>query len=194
MKAITAFAMTALFLPALAPAADSLNYRYTDVTYEAGDFDDGFGDVDFDVISVSGSYAINDKLAVTAGIFDGEIETGDFVVNDTDVKGASFGLTPHYPLSDKTDVLMPLAIQWVDQDDNVTDDDDLGFSIGAGVRSLLTDLIEVEAAVTYVDVQESDTVVSGSVRFHATDTLSIAVGGNHADDADTYSVSGRIAF
>ncbi|MBT8422276.1 MAG: porin family protein [Gammaproteobacteria bacterium] len=197
MKALTALAMTALLFPALASAVDSLNYRYSELSYTSGDLDAPGGDIDADAISLFGSYAINDKLAVTAGISSGEIETGELALigDDTDTKGISFGLVPHYPLSDKTDVLMPVAIQWSEAEVGSVKEDDIGFSIGAGVRSLVTELIELEAGVDYVDVgDESDTVVSGSVRLHATDTLSIAVGGSHADDVDSYFVRGRVAF
>ena len=110
---------------------------------------DGDAADDTEFFSIGGSLAIADTWHVR-----GEWATGEAESNggrDVDVLELGAGL--HRNISDSTDVVVDLFLGSIDETDGgggSTDSDYFGYSLG--VRSMLTDEFEFNAAIIYADV------------------------------------------
>ena len=164
--------MAALAAPSLALA--DMNYTNLEVNY----LDlDGDGGVSGDGFEIGGSWELNDQFHLFGsfqdqgfdGGFDGEvIEIGG---------GWSHGF------SDTLDFVGTLS--YLDADYDVGGDD--GLALGGGIRSRLGDSFEVDAALKYVDFDESgsDTGVSVGGRYYFNDSMALGASLDSYDDADT---------
>lgn len=69
-----------------------------------------------------------------------------------------------------------------------------GLQIGVGVRALVSEMIELEAGLQHVDVDDDEQSVIGGIRFHASDQFSIGASALIGDDVTSLSLDGRLAF
>ena len=124
----------ALMMP-YAASADDVNWNYVELDYLLIDDDD-----DTDGVRLKGAFEFTD------GIFGfGEITTTDDDLNIVEL-GAGYAHT----VANGTDVYGGLAVNYFDFDvDN--GDDDTGFTLRAGVRSLVITELEVKAELVHVE-------------------------------------------
>lgn len=181
--------------PGFAGAVETLQYTYVEAGFETGEIDVAGVDIDADGFGGAGSIAVSENIALTASAAKAEIETAPYIGRDTDSKVFSIGVTPHFPLADNIDLVVPISIDRVDlRAGSFIDEDETGYSIGIGVRALVSSQIELEGEVIHVDVEDDDQGVAGSIRFHATDNLSAALGAQIFGDSQSIVFSGRFAF
>lgn len=194
-----------LFMSPVALSESRLQYNFVDVAYSQADVDDFVfmgGDLDADVIGISGSVAINERFFVQAGY--ANIDFDDIPalgITSLESDGVFLGIGWHTALSDNSDFVITADYLYVDAEvcgaGFCISDDENGFGVGLGVRALVgSDKIELAGGVAYVDVgpDSGDFSVAGSARYHFTSSVSGAIGVAFGDDVTQYGVNLRYAW
>jgi len=173
--------------------ADGFNYTYVEANYGTVDVDTLV--VDGDGLGVNGSYGITDDLNIV-----GRARAADFdaIGDSTDW---SVGLGVHTSITELMDVTA--SVSYLDREFEpligpALEDD--GFELAVGIRANVLGMIEVNAAVTYVDLSTAgdDTGFSGSALYNFNDTFSVGLSAKWEEtlgaDTATYALSGRMYF
>jgi hypothetical protein len=194
------FILISFLMPCLsfaAPPPDEIRYSFVSIGLTGGEIDAGLTqDVDFSQASVTGSWGVHPNIALFGGIAGGEIQTSDLgPFTDIDTAAVSLGLVPHFPLGSKVDILIPVAYEWVELDDGFTTIDDSGYSIGIGIRALVSPSWELAVGITHVDIgDDDDQTVGGSVRWHIVKLFSLSLGARASGDVSAVTLGGRFTF
>ncbi len=196
MKLRQLAAAAALLLPGLALAVDELNYTYVEGLYMTGEVDRSGTDTDFNRIGGVVSYNLTENFAAVVSGMTGEVETSKTgAPRDIDTRDLAAGLTAHFPLFEKVDLIAPVAIHHSKARAGSKQQSDVGYSIAVGVRALLTEHIEAEGAIRHFHIDgEGDQSLIGSARFHFTEALSLALTGQLSDDVNSVGLAARFAF
>lgn len=185
----------AFLLPALGQAQEAarpqsaqFNYNYVEISYDELDFDLGPADVDGDGLTLSGSYEITDDWHIYAAYGSHDLDFG--IDLDTWTVGAGYV----YPLKDDIDIYG--RVLYIDQsaDAGPASADDDGLGLQARIRARVTDQLELEGGILYVDVADSDTSLQASARYNFTENFSAGISLAFAGDTDGISVSARYSF
>jgi len=193
-----ALLLTAFLLPAVSmaqepattrPSSAQFNYSYVELSYDETDFDVGPFDVDGDGLTLAGSFELNDDWHVYASYGSLDLDGGADV--DTWMLGAGYV----FPLKDGIDIYG--RVLYIDSSfdgglGQGSDDDGLGLQ--GRIRARVTDELEVEGGIQYVDVSDTDTSLHASARYHFTETFSAAIGITFAGDTDGIGISARYSF
>ena len=175
-----------------APAiADGPSYNFVQAGYQSVNLDLGGGfDVDGDGYGLGGSFEIGESLFVFASY-----GTTNFDY-DVDLKELHAGLGYHAALTDNTDFFGTLA--YVAAEVEATgfgSVDDNGYGATIGVRSNVTDLIELFGEISYADLGDGgDTAIGAGVWFNLGDSFALGLAAGAADDVTTYGANARIYF
>lgn len=196
--------VTALFLLGMftgAHAQSNLQYSFVEVAYGQSEVDidvSGVGDVDADLLGVGASFGFGDNFFIQVAYEDADFD--DVLGVDLEGEGYSLGFGAHVAASANVDWVFDLNYVYVEVEacgfGICIDEDDNGYSLGVGLRSLhASDKLELAARLGYVDVSDSgDAVVGGSLRYHFNDSFSGSVGASASKDVTTYGVSVRVAW
>jgi hypothetical protein len=169
--------------------AQDINYNLGQVSYGQVEFDDSFVDVDGDGFGFSGSLAFNDNVH---GFADYQTAGLDFGV---DLNLLELGFGYNTALSDNTDFVGRAGYVRVEADaPGVPSADETGFSLGIGVRSAITDALELHGGVDYVDLDDSETRVRAGFLYDFTESLAAGVDGTWWEDVNIYRASIRFYF
>ena len=183
-----AFASAPAF--AAEPPAE-IRYDYLDLGLLFGEVDTAGNDVDFWGAGVAGSWGVHKNIALTASLGTGEIDA----FGDIDTTELSFGVTPHFPLADNVDLVIPVAIEWADFDAGAFSDDDTGYSLGVGIRWLINPAWEFGAGFTHVEIFDADDqVFDANIRWHLSQLLSLGLGAEFGDDTSAAVFDVRFSF
>ena len=179
-----------------APAmAESPSYNFIQAGYQSTDLDFRAGfDVDGDGYGLGGSFEIGDHVFVFASYVRSEL---DFAV---DLNQLQAGLGYHLGLTDNTDFFASLA--YVDAELEAKGDrgfgsaDDSGYGVTIGLRSNVSDLIELFGEIAYVDFGDGGdgTAIGGGIWFNLTDSFALGLGAAADDDVTSYGASARLYF
>ena len=184
-------AVFALFL-ALPAMAESPNYSFLGLGYQSVDFDVGGGfDVDGDGYGLGGSFEVGEAFFGFASY-----AKTDFDFN-VDLTQLQLGIGWHTGLTDTTDFFATAS--WVDAEIDApgfgsVDED--GYGLSVGVRSNVTDLIELYGEIAYVDLGSgSDSTAFGAgIFFNLTNNFALGLGAANDDDVTSYGASARFYF
>jgi hypothetical protein len=72
------------------------------------------------------------------------------------------------------------------------DEDGLGLQFR--IRALVTDQLELEGGIQYVEIENSDTSLQVAARYYFTETFSAGIGLTVAGDADGIGINARYSF
>lgn len=195
MRLRTALILAAIALPGQALAVDELNYSYVEAGYRIGEVDTSGQDVDFHKVGGTASYELTENFALFGTGFVGEVETTDIgAPRDIDTRELSAGLTFHTPVYDNIDLVVPMAIAYARTRAGSSIESDTGYSIAAGIRALLTENIEAGAAIQHVDIEDDEQSLTGNVRFHINEWLSLSLDGEISDDVNRVGLGARYSF
>lgn len=167
-----------------APAAlAELNYDYFDVTYGQTDF--------LGLDSKDTTLFVSNELADQVNFRFGYTNYDLF-----DTSGLMLGLGYNKPISDATDFVMTV--------DAVRLSNDFGefpyFAFGLGVRSAVSDAVELEGGLVYgvasfgTNAGSDEFGVSVGGRFNLTEAFAFGLGYRSFDDLDTLSFTARFSF
>jgi hypothetical protein len=191
LAAIGLPALSAAQEPATRPQSAQFNYSYVEIGYDELDFDLGTFAVDGDGLTFSGSFEINDDWHVYASY--GSYDLEPFFGFDPDVDTWTLGTGYVFPLQEDIDIYG--RVLYIDQsvEGSVTGDDD-GLGLQARIRARVTDELELEGGIQYVDVADSDTSLQASARYHFTESFSAGIVIALAGDTDGIGVNARYSF
>ena len=155
-------------------AADGLSYNYVQAAYASADIDaDDMGiDVDGDGWAIGGSVAVSDNVH----LFGGYTALGlDFGV---DYDEFNLGVGYNHSITENVDFVAGLSyIKGEAEAFGMSADDD-GYGLSIGLRSKLSDTIELEGGIQYADTDGgSSTAFSAGIPFDLTDNVAFGVGG-----------------
>ncbi|MEM7610849.1 MAG: outer membrane beta-barrel protein [Pseudomonadota bacterium] len=185
LAALGALAINAA--PALAegPDYDYLEFRYAETELDAGSFD-----VEGDGFVANGSF----EFAETVHLFVGydTLEFDDNVELDTLILGAGLAV----PLSNRTDLVFRGGFVDASFETPFFEDDDDGYFMSAGVRSMVTPDIELYGDWRRIDLDnsgdENATTIGGD--FFVTDTLAVGPSITWIDDTTTWTLGAKLYF
>ena len=185
----------ALLLPALSqaqqqqttrPQSSQFNYSYVELSYDETEIG---ANIDGDGLTLSGSFEINDEWHAFASFGNADYDFGFDV--DTWALGAGYV----FPLQDDIDLYG--RVLYIDREADGPgggggDDDGLGLQFR--IRALVTDELELEGGIQYVEVGEHDTSRQAVARYYISEHLSAAVGLTFGGDTDGIGINARYSF
>jgi hypothetical protein len=190
-KLISALAATAALAPFLAHA-ESVSWSYLEGGYVNTDIDRF--DEDVDGFALRGSYELTGEVFVFGGYTDQSTSAAGL---DLDVQSWNLGLGYAWPLGQALDLYGKLGYVSAEADlEGFGDADDDGYSLAVGLRGRAVEQLELEGAVSYVDLSDSgdDTTLDLGARWYFTPQFAFGVEGSFGDDANTYGLGVRWNF
>ncbi|TYL48559.1 porin family protein [Marinomonas sp. IMCC 4694] len=177
-------------------AAESVRWDSASLSYQSVDLDGdkltGFG--------ISGTKLVSDNVFIAgsyASVSDDIDVFGSKV--DVDFNTLSIGLGYRHAISSTTDFFGIVSYQDMEIEasfqGNSEGESENGYGLQAGIRSLVTENIELSGSLSYVDIaDESETGFNVSAMYHFTEQFSAGVGYGKSDDVDSISLSATIFF
>jgi hypothetical protein len=171
------------------PTEPQFEYTYVEIGYDETEFEVGPGDIDGDGLTVSGSFELNNEWHVFASYGQADLDFG--LDLDTFAIGAGYV----YPL--KSDIDLYGRVLYIDSEVDGpgplnADDDGLGLQFR--IRGRVSDELELEGGIQYVDVADSDTSLQAGARYHFSETFSAGIGLTFGGDADGIGINARFEF
>lgn len=180
-----------LFAFAATAGAQGLGYNYLQASYGTVSLDDNIVDVDGDGFGVSGSFAFSDNFHVT-----GEYQTAgmDFGV---DLNLLELALGYHTSLSDSLDFVAQVGYLNVEVEaSGLGSSDDDAYLAGVGVRAQLSERVELNGGLDYIDFDQGDgeTRANAGFLFGLTDNFTVGAKASFWDDVNIYQLNLRFDF
>ncbi len=182
--------VAAVFFSVTAMAED-ISYNYVVGGYQRIDLDNGFGlDIDGDRFAIGGSFEVGESWFLFAGY---GLSDFDFGVELDEI---SAGVGFHTAISPSTDFVAEVGFASADISAAGVSVDDNGYAASVGVRSMLSNEVELAAAVTYADIGDfgSDTSVGGSAWYNLSEQFALGLTANAGDDVTSYGLGARLYF
>lgn len=162
-----------------AAMAASPSWRFVEGGYTNGDIGRG----DFDGIDVGGVYLLENNVYVT-----GEYKMLDD--SGTDLDMTTVGLGYRMPLNATTDAYFGANFERID----VESDDDNGYSVNAGVRSMVSEQVELLGQIGYYDVDDGDVTVKVGANYYVSPRWAVGASYEKIDDLDITQLNARYTF
>lgn len=173
---LSALAVGSLSFQAL---ADSPNWRYVEGGYANYDTDYE----DFDGLTISSKYLLENNIFLNAEYTN--VSEDDFDINTTTLGGGY-----RFVLNGMTDAYVGANFERIDTDGG----DENGYSVNAGVRSMVLQEVEVMAEVGYYDVYDGDVTMKVGANYYFAPRWAAGVSFKKMDDADLTQVTARYTF
>jgi hypothetical protein len=177
-----------LFALAATASAQEFGYNYLQASYGTVSFDDSILDVDGDGLGISGSYAFHPEFYVA-----GEYQTADMDFG-VDLNILELAVGWHTPLSDQLDFTAQLGFVNAEVETGLGSADEDGYMIGAGLRGQLTDAVELNGGIDYIDFDDSETRAYAGFLFSLTEQMTVGAEANFWDDINVYQLNLRFDF
>jgi len=173
-----------------APSWDLVQISYASLEIDEAD------ELDFTGFNLSGSKLINENVFVLASY---TALSDSYEGVDLNVDTYAIGVGYRYGLNNTTDIYGSVSFQGAElkASDNGESDsiDDTGYGLAVGIRSMVTDQVELSAAISYVSIDsESDTAFSAAAFYNINDQFSVGAGFSTSSDASGYNLTARYSF
>jgi hypothetical protein len=184
-KAIRA-AVALIACSPMAALAAGPTYNYIDVGYLSVNVDDG---PTLDGFGATGSFALTESFHVVAGY--SEVSDSPWTVNSG---GVALGW--NYSLNDITDFVARAGWEYGRVKlSGFGSDDDNGWSVEAGVRSMLSPQFELNGFISHVDIFDGDEqALSVGGVYYFTPSIGVGASVTLSDDATGWDVGIRFTF
>lgn len=176
--------------PQARPQQPQFSYTFVEIGYDESDFDvRGVRDVDGDGLTVSGAFEITDEWHAFASYGSADLDFG------LDLDAWAIGAGYVFPL--RQDIDLYGRVLYLDWDFNVpgpANRDEDGLGLQARIRARVTNELELEGGIQYVDVGDADTSLQALARYHFSESLSAGVGLTLGGDIDGIGINARFSF
>ena len=173
--------------------AASPSYDFVKAGYVQADIEDA-GDFEPTGFQIQGFKSLNENVYLTGRYGQlGEDVSGV----DIDLDYASAGVGYRYGLTQNTDFFGEVTYEYVNLDielDSISGEDDNGYGITAGIRSMLSEQFELRGAIRYIDIEDDETAFEIGADYFFTPQFSFGATYVIADDVDLLGVSARYTF
>lgn len=159
--------------------AASPNWRFAEGGYTNAEI----GRADFDGLDIGGTYLLENNIFVT-----GEYSMLDESGGDLDL--LSMGLGYRFVINSSTDAYVGANFERADFEGY----DENGYSVNAGVRSMLTDQVEVLGEIGYYDLDDGDMTVKAGANYYFTPRWAVGLSYEKVDDLDITQLNARYTF
>ena len=173
--------------------AASPSYDFVKAGYVQADIEDA-GDFEPTGFQIQGFKSLNENVYLTGRY--GQLSE-DVSGVDIDLDYASAGVGYRYGLTQNTDFFGEVTYEYVNIDvelDSISGEDDNGYGITAGIRSMLSEQFELRGAIRYIDIEDDETAFEIGADYFFTPQLSFGATYVIADDVDLLGVSARYTF
>lgn len=176
---------TLLATPAVAESPD---WNFVQGAYQNADIDVAGFDVDGDGLGISGSFEIAELVHLFAGY-----QTFDFDFG-VDLDQLAVGVGWHPGMTDTTDLVFEVAYLSAEASAAGFSDDEDGYGVTLGLRSMVQDNLELAGGINYVDVGDDDTSIDLQGWYTFTNALAVGAGVEFGDDATILGIGLRWYF
>ncbi len=179
-----------LFAFSATAGAQGFNYNYLQASYGTVSLDDSIVDVDGSGLGISGAYAFHEEF-----YFAGEYQTADMDFG-VDLNILELAVGYHTPLSEQLDMTAQFGYLNAEVEAaGFGSSDDDGFLVGAGLRGALTDTVELNGGIDYIDIDSGgETRANAGFLFALTETLTVGAKASFWDDINVYQLNLRFDF
>ncbi|MEW6995038.1 porin [Colwelliaceae bacterium MEBiC 14330] len=180
-------------------SASSPNWTYVQGSYVMFDIEDSDG-LEPSGFGVKGSRLIGDNFFVMGGFSLLNDEVALYGVSvDVDYAQLSLGLGYRYGLTESSDIYMAVSYEDVALKASAggfsENESDNGYGIQVGVRSMVTDSIELSGSLGTVSIDsESETAFGLGADYFINKNFSLGLGYSSSDDMDTTSFNLRYSY
>jgi hypothetical protein len=189
---------TPLLLPVLAaaqegqqarPSEPEFEYTYVEISYDETEFEVGPGDVDGDGLTISGSFELNNEWHAFASYGQADLDFG------IDLNTLAIGAGYVFPLQSDIDLYGRVLYIDVEVDGpGPFDADDDGLGLQFRIRGRVSEELELEGGIQYVDLADSDTSLQAGARYYFSDSFSAGVALTFGGDTDGIGINARFEF
>jgi len=175
--------LTAAAAPAL---ASDLSYTYLQLDYSTMEI----GGLDFDGPSLSGSYAVTDNLAISAGV-------GRLSDSGISITAIGVGVDYHMPLASNVDLIGSVGASEAKAKFQGNSATDKSINYGIGLRSKVAEAVEVEVGMSRDGdggVLKGGTVWGASLAFDITPQVQVGAGISRYQGDNGYALGARYNF
>lgn len=193
---IIAIGASSLLLAGTASAQQSaLSYNYVEGNITKGEI----SDFDFTTYGAELSIELGDTLFVKGSIAEGESDDevfGGVFSDNVDITAYTVGIGAHLPISARTDFVTEVSYIKNEIGYRGFDQDADGYGVDAGIRTMLSDSVELAASVNYVDGDDIDGEVgfTADARFYMSQRLSLSLGYAERDEVNGMTAGLRFNF
>ena len=173
--------------------AASPSYDFVKAGYVQADIEDA-GDFEPTGFQIQGFKSLNENVYLTGRY--GQLSENISGV-DIDLDYVSAGVGYRYGLTQNTDFFGEVTYEYVNLDielDSISGEDDNGYGITAGIRSMLSEQFELRGAIRYIDIEDDETAFEIGADYFFTPQFSFGATYVIADDVDLLGVSARYTF
>ncbi len=191
---------TLTIAPVSSALADSPDWTYVEASYLDSELDaNAGGDVKPDGWELAGAWQFTDWAYVLGSYSTQEDNVESFLGGDVDldIDALSLGIGGIWSLNGSTDLYGNINYEDWNLEVDSSDNDEYGYSVAAGIRSVVWQGLELNAEVGYIDV---DDVFDGEYTFRLggiysfRNGIGIGVSYEEIDDLETFRATLRYAF
>lgn len=179
--------------------ADGPRYTYAELGYAHIKLDVAGRDRSGDGAVLGGSVAVTDTVHLFGGYTYAEFDfnSGGFGNADIDYRSLTLGVGANLSINSTVDLVGRLAYVTAEAKRIGFKVDEDGYGLSAGVRAMVTEQIELNGFVNYVDLGSDlgdDASVSLGALYSFTDQFAVGLGGEFGGDASAITAGVRFYF
>ncbi|ETX10120.1 hypothetical protein MUS1_04170 [Marinomonas ushuaiensis DSM 15871] len=172
-------------------AAEAPRWNFLSGSYGSGESDD----IDYTGLNFSGNKLINDNVFIAVGFstLSGDYDYSSSVNVDVDQSILSVGVGYREGINTTTDLFSSVSFLRASITQSATGyvtqkDSDTGFNVKLGARSMISDEVELMAAIYHTEYESGRTGVTIGALYNVNSEFSIGADYDKSDDTSSFSL------